>query len=201
MIQIAGLWEAASRLPALRKVTIAERNQARARRLQALLESAIRSIRAAKPAAGTRAPIEAGSPPPESIDAGKASRGKPHIFVAMPFAKELEDTYVFGIQGPANAAGFLCERVDMVTFTGDILERIKNRIQTAALVIAELTGANANVYLEVGYAWGLNRPVLLLIRQGEELKFDVKGQRCIIYENIVDLARRLQRDLADIAAT
>jgi len=119
----------------------------------------------------------------------------------MPFAKELEDTYVFGIQGPANAAGFLCERVDMVTFTGDILERIKNRIQTAALVIAELTGANANVYLEVGYAWGLNRPVLLLIRQGEELKFDVKGQRCIIYENIVDLARRLQRDLSDIATT
>jgi hypothetical protein len=199
--QIAGLWEAASRLPALRKVTIAERNQARARRLQALLESAILSIRAAKLPAGTRGPIESGSPPPASLDAGKASRAKPHIFVAMPFGKELEDTYVFGIQGPANAAGFLCERVDMVTFTGDILERIKNRIQTAALVIAELTGANANVYLEVGYAWGLNRPVLLLIRQGEELKFDVKGQRCIIYENIVDLARRLQRDLADIATT
>jgi hypothetical protein len=47
----------------------------------------------------------------------------------------------------------------------------------------------------------LNRPVLLLIREGEELKFDVKGQRCIIYENIVDLARRLQKDLADIATT
>jgi hypothetical protein len=116
----------------------------------------------------------------------------------MPFTKELEDVYVFGIQGPVNAAGYLCERVDMVTFTGDIVERIKSRIGSASVVIADLTGANANVYLEVGYAWGKNRPTLLLLKKGDDLKFDVRGQRCIIYDNIVDLSKKLQADLADL---
>ena len=58
---------------------------------------------------------------------------------------------------------------------GHILDRIKLRIETATLVIADLTGANANVYLEVGYAWGKNRPTLLLAKVGDELKFDVRG--------------------------
>ena len=195
LAQMAGLWEAAPKMRGLRKITIAERNQARARRLAVLLEEATRKTRTL----ATRPRTDAGRAPAVVIDAGEASSAKPHIFVAMPFTKDFEDTYVFGIQGPVNAAGFLCERVDILTFTGDIVERIKNRIQTATLVIAELTGANPNVYLEVGYAWGLGRPTLLVIRQGEELKFDVKGHRCIIYENIVDLARRLQKDLASIA--
>jgi hypothetical protein len=83
----------------------------------------------------------------------------------------------------------------MVVFTGEILARIKERIETATLVIADLTGANANVYLEVGYAWGRNRPTLLLVRAGDELKFDVRGQRCIIYDSIVDLSKKLTKDL------
>jgi hypothetical protein len=29
----------------------------------------------------------------------------------------------------------------------------------------------------------------------EELTFDVRGHRCIIYENIVDLSRKLAADL------
>ncbi len=86
----------------------------------------------------------------------------------MPFKNDLEDVYVFGIQGPINDAGYLCERVDMLSFTGDILERTKSRIQTSSLVVADLTGANLNVYLEVGYAWGKRRPTLLLARTSED---------------------------------
>ena len=110
----------------------------------------------------------------------------------MPFAKDMEDVYIFGIQDPVNAAGYLCERVDMATFTGDILERIKSRIDTAALVVADLTGGNPNVYLEVGYAWGKGRSTILLAKQGDNLKFDVRGQRCIIYESIFDLKKNSQ---------
>jgi hypothetical protein len=119
----------------------------------------------------------------------------------MPFAKEYEDTYVFGIQNPIHAMGLLCERVDTVVFTGDILDRIKNRIDTATLIVADLTGANANVYLEVGYAWGRGRPTLLVVRSGDELKFDVRGQRCIIYDSIVDLSRKLSIDLKALEIT
>jgi hypothetical protein len=194
LAQVAGLLDAGASAPSVRKISIVERKQARARRLSTILEE----IKLASRVALSQTPHQRPERLQPSIDAGAASEAKPHVFVAMPFSKEYEDVYVFGIQGPVNGAGFLCERVDMVTFTGDILERIRSRIRTAALVIADLTGANANVYLEVGYAWGTERPTLLLLRQGDELKFDVKSQRCIIYENIVDLARKLQKDLAEL---
>src|SRR6202000_2830875 len=83
------------------------------------------------------------------ITAGVKSKEKAHVFVAMPFSKDLEDTFIFGIQEPINRAGLLCERVDQLSFTGDILDKIKSRIETATLVLADLSGANPNVYLEV----------------------------------------------------
>jgi hypothetical protein len=127
--------------------------------------------------------------------AGTASDKKPHVFVAMPFGKELVDEYHYGIQGPVHASGFLCERIDQEIFTGDILEHIKKKIETATLVIAELSGANPNVYLEVGYAWGRERPTILLAKDTKELGFDVRGQRVLIYSNAKELEEVLAREL------
>jgi hypothetical protein len=116
----------------------------------------------------------------------------------MPFEKNMEDVFYYGIQGPTRNLGFLCERIDNESFTGDILDRVKKRIETAAVVIADLTSANPNVYLEVGYAWGKNRPAILLAKEGEELKFDVRGQHCLKYERIKDLELSLAKELRDL---
>jgi hypothetical protein len=190
--QLGGIMDADRHGVSVQRASIVERHVGRVARLKSILQEIWPQTRAV-----TQSPQQ--TKPPQRIAAGDESRSKPHVFVAMPFTKELEDVYVFGIQGPVNAAGYLCERVDMVTFTGDIVDRIKSRIGSASVVIADLTGANANVYLEVGYAWGRGRPTLLLLKKGDDLKFDVRGQRCIIYENIVDLARKLQADLAQLA--
>ena len=80
--------------------------------------------------------------------------GEMDVFVAMPFAEEFEDVYEFGIYEPVRKCGYICERVDETHFAGDILQRIKDRIQAAKFVLADLTGGRPNVYLEVGYAWG-----------------------------------------------
>ena len=199
LAQLAGLLDAFASdkiPPALEHVTIVEHNWQRATRLQKVLDQYVvpTSLKSSPVAATAYQP-----PPQPPIDAGIASNAKPHIFVAMPFSDDMEDVYVFGIQGPVNAAGYLCERVDMAIFTGDILQHICTRIETADLVMANLTGANANVYLEVGYAWGKGRPTLLLARSVEELKFDVQNHRCLIYKNITDLAKKLTADLARLA--
>ena len=175
----------------IQRVTIIEKDPKRAVRLQAIL-------REAWPEVHTGTTVNFAKQEWTSITAGVTSRDKRHIFVAMPFSKAMQDVYIFGIQGPANEAGYLCERVDMATFTGDILARIKSRIDTAALVIADLTGGNPNVYLEVGYAWGRKRDTLLLARESDDLKFDVRGQRCILYESIADLAEKLKKDLSKL---
>jgi hypothetical protein len=116
----------------------------------------------------------------------------------MPFSTHLEDVYYYGIQRPVHAAGFLCERIDHESFVGGIVEWIQRKIDTAALVIAELTGGNPNVYLEVGYAWGRGRPTVLLTSNLEELAFDVKGHKCLAYNGIKDLEGSLTRELTEL---
>jgi hypothetical protein len=127
--------------------------------------------------------------------AGYSSSGKPHVFVAMPFAADMDDIYHYGIQGAVNASGLLCERADLSAFTGDVMDWVKTRISSAKLVVADLSSSNPNVYLEVGYAWGCRVPTVLLVREADELKFDVKGQRCIVYRSIKQLEESLKLEL------
>lgn len=194
LAQIAGIAKALENPQIQGKVnhiTIVEKNYERAKRLNQLLSENLLSQKL------PRGPID--QLISKSVkQAGVNSLAKPHIFIAMPFNEKTEDIYTFGIQEPVNSSGFLCERIDMTTFTGDILAQIKSRIETAHLIIADLSGANPNVYLEVGYAWGRNQPTLLIASNSEELRFDVKGQRCIIYKNIKDLAQKIKADLDNL---
>lgn len=183
--------------PLLREIVFVERSVGRAERLNEYLEkiapaktmhtSTVRGLENLEDETGENlrsAVIE--------------SESKKTIFVAMPFAEEFEDVYFFGIQGAVNKAGFLCERADLQSFTGDVVDWVKTRIENATLVVADLTGANANVYLEVGYAWGKNKNTILLVKNADELKFDVKGQRCLVYKNIKDLMEKLEYELKNL---
>ena len=89
------------------------------------------------------------------------NREKKTVFVAMPFAEEFEDVYQFGIYAAVRRCGYICEKVDESVFAGSIVERIMDGIRNAEFVIADLTLERPNVYLEVGYAWGMNKPVIL----------------------------------------
>ena len=133
--------------------------------------------------------------------AGYTSAGKPHVFVAMPFVEEMDDVFHYGIQSAVQSSGFICERADFSSFTGEAMAWVRQRISTASLVIADLTNANANVYLEVGYAWGRDRPTLLLARDESELLFDVRGNRCLFYKRIRDLEEALKNELNSLKTT
>jgi hypothetical protein len=126
---------------------------------------------------------------------------KRHVFVALPFSEQFEDVYEYGIYAPVRACELICEKTNESAFTGDILLRIRDRIETAWLVIADLTEARPNVYLEVGYAWGKGKDGILLAREGEELHFDVARHRCIYYKSIRQLARDLEKLLHGLADT
>jgi hypothetical protein len=173
-------------------VTIVERNAGRAQRLQSLLAAILRGA-AAKPTIAGRSIATAQLERLRS--AGAPSRAKPHIFVAMPFAPEFDDHFHYGIQQAANAAGYLCERADLSAFTGDVITWVKERIDSARLLVADLSTANPNVYLEVGYAWGKGIPTVLLAREAADLRFDVKGQRCLLYDSIRKLEASLTSEL------
>lgn len=130
--------------------------------------------------------------------AGYASDTKPLVFVAMPFREDMMDHYDYGILRATQRAGFLCERADQAHFTGDILDWIKHRIDACQLLVADISFGNPNVFLEVGYAWGRNKPTILLKRAEEQLPFDAQSQRCLIYKRIKDIEDKLYEELTHL---
>jgi hypothetical protein len=195
--EVAGIVDAImqGKFPAsLKRITIVEFYEPRAERLKSILKGILPDgmIKVEDRATFARRNLKTSQ---LINDAGIHSEEKPLIFVAMPFDKKLDDVFHYGVQNAVNRAGFLCERADKIAFTGDILELIKRRIGKASLVIADLTTTNPNVYLEVGYAWGIGKSTVLIAQDADDLKFDVKGQKCIIYSGIRELEEKLSEEL------
>lgn len=120
------------------------------------------------------------------------SATKSFVFVLMPFAKEFDDIYKFGIKQTCEQLGCYCERVDEQIFQESILERIYNQISKADILIADMTGKNPNVFYEVGYAHGLGKKVILLTQKTEDIPFDFKHFQHIVYDSS---AAKLQAEL------
>jgi hypothetical protein len=108
----------------------------------------------------------------------------------------MEDIFFYGIQSPIHALGLLCERIEQDTLTDDLLDQARQRIETASVVVADVTGGNPNVYLQIGYAWGKSRPVVLLAREGETPRFETKTAPLLNYRRIKDVEERLAAALA-----
>lgn len=196
---LAGIMEAiaAGAMPRnLEVISFVERSPARAARLSQLLQQLLPQCRVE--GGGVADPFDA---LPDASRAAVASAGqamaaaKPTVFVAMPFASEMDDLFHYGIQGAIHGAGMLAERADLASFTGDVMDWVRLRIERARLVVADLSTANPNVFLEVGYAWGRKVPTVLVVRDSETLKFDVRSQRCLVYGSIKDLEEKLGREL------
>lgn len=195
--ELAGVVEAISQNDypdGLETLTFVERDRNRVRRLGTVLSKLLPTGRLDRTNRGPLVGLDVAAKGALRT-AGYGSAAKPRVFVAMPFADEMSDLFHYGIQGAVNGAGLLAERADLASFTGDVMEWVRTRIANANLVIADLTSSNPNVFLEVGYAWGKGVPTVLIAKHTEILKFDVRGQRCILYSSIKDLEEKLEREL------
>lgn len=131
---------------------------------------------------------------------GAQSEQKSRLFVAMPFADEYSDIYDVSIRDAADHANIPAERLLEQAYTGDILTEIKSRIKQSVGLIAVLDGSNPNVFLEIGYAWALKKPTILLAKAGSSLPFDVSGQKCIMYKSISHLREELKINFSHLKA-
>ncbi|MBN1203141.1 MAG: hypothetical protein JXJ20_14925 [Anaerolineae bacterium] len=201
LLGMADAYEAGHYPPTLERITFVEQDENRVRLLKDALTQFLPDAPATAQRQTTAEPeaVTAMMAGPESFEPEfrkpEANEMTPHVFVAMPFKGDYDDQFYLAIQPVVSEMGFLCERMDLDTFTGDIVERMLDRIRSACLVIALLDGANPNVYLEVGFAWGVETPTVLIAHQDEKLPFDVRSQRVLLYERIYLLKRMLAGEL------
>jgi hypothetical protein len=109
------------------------------------------------------------------------AKPKTFVFVLMPFHESFSDIFEAGIRPACKDAGAYCERVDEQMFDESILDRVYNQIAKADIIIAEMTGRNPNVFYEAGYAHGLNKRVIFLTQNSDDIPFDLKHYPHIVY--------------------
>jgi hypothetical protein len=117
---------------------------------------------------------------------------KPHAYVVMPDTHDSDDLFYYGIQGAVHAAGLLCERLEQNELNEETLAQITERIATASVVIADVSEHIPSIYLQVGYAWGKERPTILLAKAAAPLPMHVP---CITYQRIKDVEAGLAAQL------
>lgn len=113
---------------------------------------------------------------------GQPEEALPICFTIMPF-REPFDTYWKTIYEPAiRAADMLPYRGDSIFRSGQIIDQIWELTQRAAIILAELTTLNANVFYELGLAHALGKPAVLVAEDIDNIPFDIHHQRRIPYD-------------------
>jgi len=111
---------------------------------------------------------------------------RPLCFAVMQFSPDFDQLYEKVIKEQCEAFGYEVVRADEFYTPGHILDDITKSIREAALVIADVTPDNANVYYELGYAHGLGKQTILLCdKRREKLPFDISGYRTVFYDNSI----------------
>ncbi|MGB9879436.1 MAG: hypothetical protein ACPLRM_01620, partial [Anaerolineae bacterium] len=125
------------------------------------------------------------------------TQGKPYVFVVMPY-KSRWDFFVHIREVVRQAVGLAAIRADDVHGAGhDLLAKIHLLIERAELVIAEISTPSANVFYEVGYAVGVQKPLLLLVEEGVDVPTDLKGREVISYSGSREAMEVFDKRLAD----
>jgi hypothetical protein len=116
----------------------------------------------------------------------------------MPFGSWY-DRYYQDIYVPAiRDAGFEPVRADELFSTGSVVEQIWEQIEKSKVLLAELTDKNANVFYELGLAHAAGKPVVFTAGRVDDVPFDLRHLRVIVYETREPLwADKLQRLITD----
>jgi hypothetical protein len=110
---------------------------------------------------------------------------KASCFLMMPFAAKFDAVHEVlheTLQSPE--LNIICRRADDIR-SPNILETILASIARSEYIIADLTDRNPNVFYELGVAHCTKDPgkVILLAQSMDDVPFDLRHLRCIVYDD------------------
>ena len=117
----------------------------------------------------------------------------------MPFDEGFDAVYKDFIKPVMEKMGFEVDRAADIESQQNILRDIIDGITKSDLIIADLTGANPNVFYELGLAHALRKPVILVTQSIEEVPFDLKSYRLLEYSTHFTEIRKAEGQLTKYA--
>ena len=109
----------------------------------------------------------------------------PMCFVIQPFdAGKFDKRYEQVFRPAIEAAGLEAYRVDKDPRVEIPIDAIEEGIRSAAICLADITTDNPNVWYELGYAFALGRPVVMVCseeRASKTYPFDIQHRTVISY--------------------
>jgi hypothetical protein len=117
-------------------------------------------------------------------------------FVIMPFDKQYKEVFDT-IAEAAFGVNFFCRLAKDVFGGGYIMEDILKGVGNSEVIIADLTGKNPNVFYELGIAHMVKNieKVIMLTQSMDDVPFDLRPFRCVLYEQSPRGLEQLKRDL------
>jgi nucleoside 2-deoxyribosyltransferase len=139
------------------------------------------------------------TPAQQSAQHTRPAEGKRRCFVVMPFVdQDLQVVYEDFIKPTlVDYCKLYCERGGDVFGSNVIMDDIRKSIGAADVILADLTRKNANVFYEVGICHALGKPVLLLSQSIDDVPFDLRHRRVLLYEYSPRGCKLLERDLRE----
>jgi hypothetical protein len=109
----------------------------------------------------------------------------PFCFVVMPFRPELNYFYLYVQKHLKEKHGVRVERGDHNVLTKAIMDKVRDQIVEADVLLGDVTAGNPNVFYEIGLAHAFGKPVIFLtqddpanapvdVRQFEFIRYDLQ---------------------------
>ena len=117
------------------------------------------------------------------------TEGKLRAFLAMPFTQKWSNSTHEMVRESIRQLGLPIEvvRLDEVRSPGRITQQLVEELQLADFLIVDITGANANVIWELGFAEGLKKHSVVIRRRDDDtdVPFDIYDHRQVRYDDPV----------------
>ena len=91
--------------------------------------------------------------------------------------------------------GYLAQRADEIDEPGSITSQVIQRVLNDEIVVADLTGHNANVFYELAVRHAIPKPFVQIIEKGQTVPFDITDTRTVFYELSLDGIDAARADL------
>ncbi len=117
------------------------------------------------------------------------------VSVMLPFAADFTPVFE-ALRQAGQRLGLRVLSANDVWEETEIIQDIFSLIYRSKVVVCDFSGRNPNVFYEAGIAHTLGRPVIPIVQQVDDIPFDLRHHRHIVYLNNAEGRQSLLQELA-----